>query len=51
MRVGNLVGAIDVNGGSQGARVDGEMPTIEQIGDAQLRDKYCIKVRKDPSAT
>ena len=47
----NLVGAIDVNGGSQGASADGGMPTIEQIGDAQLQDKYCIKVRKDPSAT
>ena len=32
----NLVGAIDINGGSQGASADGGMPTIEQIGDAQF---------------
>ena len=45
---GDAQGTIAVNGDAQGARVVGEMPTIEQIGDAQLQDKYCIKVRKDP---
>jgi len=54
----SLVGAIAINdtqgteiGGSQHADTDGGMPTIKQIEDAQLQDEYCIKVRKDPSAT